>query len=448
MDFGTLFIFMCMATVFFVVIGMRSSAAQLQQGSSAKAQEQKVSRDQMVEDIKLTKTSRVVDEVSILDELSQGSPNYRQYCELVGTSQREGGVIAPYSRREVAYYEIRCYRIENRGSGDVETLVAHERSFDPFYFVDDSCDTRVYVNLESFGDNVMLINSTNHIEGPNSDFAKAVGASATGTASASSGVTAIVGNLASGVVHGFDYVRDAVRSLLPGPALQSQLAYAGGYGSVPATDASQPKHLLFAGKGDLSSRVGGFAKAGGSMMPGNNPATRKAQKASSAARVGGSGRPSSSRPQQSQPQRQVTVNIGMPTGLGSFLGSGRPYGGYSSVPRPMPHYPRPIPTHTYRRTNSGDVISDMLTGMVLSTILDSMASSSSAQATTTQRPQNTFRGYRLVEDVVPLGSPVYCIGELYHHGTDVYMGRSLATDYPTSYFATKPEVEVLASLGA
>ena len=112
------------------------------------------------------------------------------------------------------------------------------------------------------------------------------------------------------------------------------------------------------------------------------------------------------------------------------------------MPRP---YHQPYPTHTYRRTNAGDVISDMITGMVLSSVLDSMANSTTT--TTTTRPQSTFRGYRLVEDVVPLGSPVYCIGELYHHGTDVYMGRSLATDYPTSYFATKPEVEVLATLG-
>ena len=88
----------------------------------------------------------------------------------------------------------------------------------------------------------------------------------------------------------------------------------------------------------------------------------------------------------------------------------------------------------------------MESSMVLTTILDSMATSSST--TTTSTPRATFRGYRLVEDVVPLGSPIYCIGEIYHHGTDVYMGRSLAAKYPTSFFATRPETEVLASLGA
>ena len=98
----------------------------------------------------------------------------------------------------------------------------------------------------------------------------------------------------------------------------------------------------------------------------------------------------------------------------------------------------------------GDVMSDMITGMVLSSVLDSMHHNTYTTVTTAtpQTPQTVFRGYRLVEDVVPLGSPVYCIGEIYHHGTDVYMGRSLAAEYPTSYFATRPETEVLASLGA
>lgn len=80
-----------------------------------------------------------------------------------------------------------------------------------------------------------------------------------------------------------------------------------------------------------------------------------------------------------------------------------------------------------------------------------MTSTPSSQRTTTsvpQQPVNTFRGYRLVEDVVPLASPTYCIGEIYRSSDKVYMGRSLAEDYPTSYFATKAESELLADLGA
>lgn len=430
MDFGLFLFILCAATVLFVVIGMRSAGSSVAPDPKGTGSS-KASRLQTVEDMKMTKTSRVVDQVAILSELEETMPNYRQYCELVGTAQHEGGVVAPYSRRQVAYYEIRCYRIENRGSGDVETLVAHEKSFDPFYFKDASCDTPVYVDIASFGDNVLLINSTNHIEGPNSDFAKAVaGTDSPASASSSSGVSAIVGDIASGIVHGFGRARDAVAAgLFPQPVFAFAQA-----GATPVeksyakgSDAWR-SHISFAH--EASSGAGG---SGARFSSGSGRSSR----GGSAPSGGGN--------------RHVDINVnvgGMPTSFGSFLG-GTGYYGYSSVSRPMPRPIRPYPVHTYRRTGMGDVMSDMITGMVLSSVLDSMAHSNTVTTVqTVQTPQVVFRGYRLVEDVVPLGSPVYCIGEIYHHGTDVYMGRSLATSYPTSYFATKPETEVLASLGA
>ncbi|MDO5119300.1 MAG: hypothetical protein Q4D48_04375, partial [Coriobacteriales bacterium] len=111
MDYGMFFFILCLAVVLFVIFGMRSTTASAP-APKGTGKTTGSSRIQMVEDMKLTKTSRVVDQVAILDELEQTSPNFRQYCELVGTAQREGGVVAPYSRRQVAYYEIRCYRIE------------------------------------------------------------------------------------------------------------------------------------------------------------------------------------------------------------------------------------------------------------------------------------------------------------------------------------------------
>lgn len=432
MDFGMFLFILCIFIVVFVIFGMRSTASASAPAPKGTGSSSGASRLQMVEDMKLTKTSRVVDQVSILDELEQTSPNFRQYCELVGTAQHEGGVVAPYSRKQVAYYEIRCYRIENRGSGDVETLVAHEKSFDPFYFKDASCDTPVYVDINSFGDHVLLINSTNHIEGPNSDFAKAVdGSGAASTTSAGSyGVTSIVGDLASGIVHGFGRARDAVvAGLMPRPAF----AFAGAEGlSSSVAEAKQWSHVSFA---NAPGGAGGAGHRGGG------------QSANFSHR-GGGGQPASSGQRSGQsnsrnPQPQMTPGINVFFGNGSY--------GYSTVPRPMPRPPYPYQQRTYRRPiGMGDVMSDMITGMVLSSVLDSMHHNTYTTVTTAtpQTPQTVFRGYRLVEDVVPLGSPVYCIGEIYHHGTDVYMGRSLATEYPTSYFATRPETEVLASLGA
>lgn len=132
----------------------------------------------------------------------------------------------------------------------------------------------------------------------------------------------------------------------------------------------------------------------------------------------------------------VTINMGygnqIPGHLGNFMGpSHQPYvmgGGFT--------------THRPPSSNS----SDILLGMSLGALLNSMANNQQAtQGYTTST--DTFRGYRLVENIVPLSSPIYCIGEIYRHGTDVYMSRSLAKDYPTSFFATKPEAEVLSAIG-
>ena len=109
----------------------KKAAEEAAKASTAAAAQTK---DQMAYDMKATKTSRIVDAVEILDELGAISQGHRQYCELVGTSEATSGVIAPYSKREVAYYDIRCYRIESTAGIETETLIAHETSIDPFYF--------------------------------------------------------------------------------------------------------------------------------------------------------------------------------------------------------------------------------------------------------------------------------------------------------------------------
>ena len=49
---------------------------------------------------------------------------------------------------------------------------------------------------------------------------------------------------------------------------------------------------------------------------------------------------------------------------------------------------------------------------------------------------------------MPLGSPTYCIGEMYRHGTDIYMGKSSDKEYSTSFFACRPEAEVLSAINS
>ena len=97
---------------------------------------------------------------------------------------------------------------------------------------------------------------------------------------------------------------------------------------------------------------------------------------------------------------------------------------------------------------------DILVGMTLSALLRSLNTTTYTQTsrpvtnTTPPTPTPTFRGYRIVEDVVPLGSPTYCIGEMYRHGTDIYMGKSSDKEYSTSFFACRPEAEVLSAINS
>ncbi|MBQ3283548.1 MAG: hypothetical protein IJH42_06850 [Atopobiaceae bacterium] len=199
----------------------RKESAAAQAATSAAA-----SKSQMTEDIKSTQTSRIVDAIEILDELGGSKGGYRHYCELVGTAMRENGVTAPYSNRQVAYYDVKCFRIDHVNGVDRETLVAHEKSIDPFCFYDDSCDTPIYVDISSFGSNVILVNSTNHIEGPNSDFSKAFSnnsgspsSSGTGTVTAFSATPVeSMGNFLAGKVK--DAVNTLRRALRPGPAIR------------------------------------------------------------------------------------------------------------------------------------------------------------------------------------------------------------------------------------
>jgi hypothetical protein len=345
----------------------------------------------------------VSDAVSILDDLGSTSSNYRHYCELVGKSMASGGVTAPYSRRQVAYYDIKCYRLDaTYGGGQQETLVAHEHSIDPFFFTDASCDTPIYVDIESFGNNVILVNSTNHVEGPNSDFAKAFQQNASSARSSTSGAYAMVAHSVARGANALLGALDSVRRTFDWrPGLQPAYALAGGGSLADTNDDPRGRNVMF------SERKGS--------------------------------RPQGGRSPQGRPQVSIHVGYGNrpPQHLGDFMGG---YGGGPWVMGGGPGYGH------YRPRNTD--ASDVLLGMTLGKLLNSMTAAQQQAAQGDTSSQDSFRGYRLVENVVPLSSPIYCIGEIYRNGTDVYMSRSLAKDYPTSYFATKPESEVLSAIGS
>jgi len=391
------------------------------QNTVSEAKRRAENPEQIVEDVKMTQTSRIVDAIAILDDLGAASPGYRHYCELIGQSQATGGVTAPYSQRQVAYYDLRCYRIEVRGGQDVETLVAHERSIDPFYFRDAASDDRVYVDLDSFKNHVILVNSTNRVEGPNSDFAKKL-SSLIGAANtkAATGVPGTMAAVRSAVERGHNVLSGIGEGAQIAFGRGMQPAYAGAAaGSLPAArnaGRTVGANVMFAGHG--GPRPGGY----GQRPPqGGRP------------QYGGShgygGRP------------QQFGNSGFPNDLNIFLG---PMMGSGYLGGPY-----------YHKNDVSDAVETML-GIGLGALVGSITSASRPQTSSpynTSRPDptdvssvNGFRGYRIIEDVVPLNSPIYALGEIYRNGPDVFIGRSVAAEYPSSYFATKPEAEVIAAL--
>lgn len=463
-DLFMMLLFLAAVILVFSWIRQRSMMGTQQSSADTSTKPQTVNKNQMAEDIKATKTSRVVDAVSILDDLTSTSSNYRHYCELVGTSMASGGVVAPYSRRQVAYYDIKCYRLDaTYGGGQTETLVAHEHSIDPFFFTDASCDTPVYVDLESFGNNVILVNSTNHVEGPNSEFAQALKKSVgNATSGGMSGAYAMVAHVAERGSNAICSVVGALQGMasMPMQGVAPQHATAqtrcrqgaagavgGSFTRIRNRCCERVNDLLGTASTALQAAASCMtlqpayapAGSGGSSQQLNN---RVAPHVKLFGRGGGPNAPSAqggSRPQpkshkpSSQPQINIHVGYGNrpPQHLGDFMG---PYGGGPWVMGGGPGYGRP------RHDDDAAILLGMGLGALLNTMTAAQQQSMQGYTTST----DTFRGYRLVENIVPLGSPIYCIGEIYRAGTGVYMSRSLAKDYPTSYFATKPESEVLS----
>lgn len=413
-----LFLFVAAAIVF-IIQRIRSSS----KSSSQTTQTQTVANAaQIVEDIKMTQTTSTTDAVNILDDLGAASPGYRHYCELIGTSQTSGGVTAPYSKREVAYYDLRCYRIESREGRDVETLIAHEKSIDPFYFTDNSGDQRIYVDLDSFSNHVILINSTNRVEGANSEVSQALNQAMAQHGAGSSPRVSFSARALDAAETGANWLAGATEWTRHGLAQAAQQAAQafGGFGMQPAFAAAGASDILndaaFAsssstpekGTAKLASKKGFSVSFGGPGMG-----------------MGGHG-----------------GHGGYPQSLDSFLGGvlsggnlsghgyGGPYvwggGGYSS----------------------GSSVTGTLLNIGLGMLLSSINTTQTTQQTVTTAPRDSFRGYRIIEDVVPLGSPIYGLGEIYRNGEEVHIGKSVSESYPSSYFACKHEAEVIEHLSS
>lgn len=407
-----LFLFVAAVIVFFIQ-RIRKSSSSTTTPDSQKPQ-QVANASQIVEDIKMTQTTSTEDAVNILDDLGEASPGYRHYCELIGTSQTGGGVTAPYSKRQVAYYDLRCYRIESREGRDVETLIAHEKSIDPFYFTDNSGDQRIYVDLDSFDNHVILINSTNRVEGANSEVTQALNQAMAKHGAGSSPRVSFSARALDAAQTGANWLSGAVEWTRRGLVQAAAAA-----GALPQLFAMQP---AFAGASASAASMGGAAQ------------TTKG----TAMFMGG---PGDSGPIRMGRNRGFTVGFGSyPPSLDSFLGgalsggnlSGHGYGG----------------PYVWGGGFGGPTVTGTLLNIGLGMLLGSLNTTSSRPATTitTPAPRDNFRGYRIIEDVVPLGCPIYGLGEIYRNGSEVHIGKSVSDSYPSSYFACKHEAEVIQHL--
>lgn len=134
-------------------------------------------------EIQYMQTSSIKDAADIVDNMSSADPNYRHYVELKGMAQRDEPMSAPFSGREVVYYENRCLSVyeETRVVTDKEghrrteryqreDEISHEKSPADFFIKDNSSDLKVYIDMDSFGGKAQLMSACDRFESENSSW--------------------------------------------------------------------------------------------------------------------------------------------------------------------------------------------------------------------------------------------------------------------------------------
>lgn len=139
-----------------------------------------------VQEMQFQQTTCIKDVLDIVGNLSDLDENYRHYSEVKGHLHSvTGDVQAPYSQRQVAYYENVVYSVneETRTERDddgntrtitdkVENRISNEKSPVEIYLSDNSCDDKVYIDIESFGGDVDLMSGCDRFESKNSSWVR------------------------------------------------------------------------------------------------------------------------------------------------------------------------------------------------------------------------------------------------------------------------------------
>ena len=134
-------------------------------------------------EMRYMQASTIKDVEEIAKSMSELDPSYRHYVELKGVVESTEPVTAPFSNRNVVYYENHCYTVrqETHTARDrdgnvhtyttkVENEISHEKSSTQVYITDKSCDTKVFVDVNSFGKDAELMPACNRFEQKGSEW--------------------------------------------------------------------------------------------------------------------------------------------------------------------------------------------------------------------------------------------------------------------------------------
>lgn len=134
-------------------------------------------------------TSSISDALEIMDTMEVTDPFYRHYVELKGSLVCDSPLNSPYANRAAAYYTNHCLSVSEQTSvyhdddGNRHTSVtkheseiSNEHQSTEAYLRDGSCDVPVYVNFDSFGGDIDLVECCDRFEPVGSSWSNHFGA--------------------------------------------------------------------------------------------------------------------------------------------------------------------------------------------------------------------------------------------------------------------------------
>ena len=137
------------------------------------------------QEMKYQQTSAIEDVISIVDRMVPVDVDYHHYCEIKGVVQSETPIMAPYSNTPAAYYKNRCLSVtqvvqtirdEKGGTRTFTTKqeqeVSRDQSSADIYILDQQTGQKIYVDKESFGSTMELMQACDRFEASGSSWAQ------------------------------------------------------------------------------------------------------------------------------------------------------------------------------------------------------------------------------------------------------------------------------------